>query len=347
MELNRSEYLPRLIAFEVTRSCYLNCSHCRAGASKEKFNNELSFKEVCKILESISALNKPIVILTGGEPMLREDIYDIAAYGSELGLKMVMAPCGYMLDIDSVDKIKKSGIKTISLSIDGANSDTHDKLRGKKGAFDRVMKAARCAKENGLDFQVNTTVHKNNISELSDIHELAVDLGAKAFHSFLLVPVGRGESMKEQEISPDQYEEVLNWIYKTKKESRMFFHPTCAPMFNRIILQNEKVSELKRPLSKGCLGGKSFYFISHTGKVQICGFMEEEAGDLRKNSYNFTEIWQESELFNKLRNYDLYKGKCGKCEYIYNCGGCRARAFSLRNDCLEAEPMCIYIPKRS
>ena len=258
----KNEFIPQIIAFEVTRSCYLNCSHCRAGASMEKNDNELSFEEICKIFDNISLLCKPIIILTGGEPMLREDIFEIASYGNKLGFKMVMAPCGYMINDDSVKKIKNAGITGISLSIDGANAETHDKLRKKEGAFKRVIEAAKCAKENGLDFQVNTTVHKNNINELNDIFELSVELGAKAFHPFLLVPVGRGKNMKENEITPEQYEEVLNWIYKKKKESKLFFHPTCAPMFNRIILQNNSEKQLKRPLSKGCLGGKNllFYF---------------------------------------------------------------------------------------
>lgn len=345
---NMKQFTPRLIAFEVTRSCYLNCSHCRAGATMQNYENELSFDEICKILDSIASVAKPIIILTGGEPMLREDIYDIAEYGTKLGLKMVMAPCGYLLNEDSVQKIKKSGITRISLSIDGADAGTHDKLRQKEGAFQKVVEAAKCANKFGLEFQVNTTVHNNNIDQLDEIYDLAINLGAKAFHPFLLVPVGRGENMRENEITPNQYEDVLNWIFEKKKEngdkgeSKVLFHPTCAPMFNRIILQNNYDKELKRPLSKGCLGGKSFYFISHTGKMQICGFMEKEAGDLREDNYNFVKIWEQSELFNEIRNYKLYKGKCGKCKYILNCGGCRARAYSLKDDYLEEEPMCLY-----
>jgi len=354
MKMLKNKYIPRLIAWEVTRTCHLNCKHCRAGATDEFYKDELHAEEVFKVLENIASFSKPIIILSGGEPMLREDIYEIASYGTQLGLKMVMAPCGMLITKENIEKMKGAGIRRISLSLDGANPGTHDDFRGKKGAFAEVIRAAQLARENELEFQINTTVQKNNVDELPKILELAVHLGAEAFHPFLLVPTGRAKNLADQEIPPEEYERILNWIYEQREKVPVQFKPTCAPHYHRIFRLREKGK--KRPpsysphgfdsMSKGCMGGQSFAFISHTGKVQICGFLEVEAGDLRKEDYNFKAIWNNSPLFLSIRNIDQYNGRCGYCEFRNICGGCRARAFAVSGNYLDEEPYCIYQPKR-
>jgi heme b synthase len=360
-------YTPRLIAWEVTRRCNLACKHCRAGAQDRPYESEYSTEEIGKVLDSVASFCKPIIILTGGEPMLRDDIFEIADYGTKLGLRMVMAPCGFLITPESVEKMKASGIRRISLSIDGASAESHDAFRQVRGAFDSVLLAARIARENGLEFQINTTIHKGNLDELPRILDLAVGLGAQAFHPFLLVPTGRARNLQGQEISPEDYERVLNWVYDMQDKTPILFKPTCAPHYHRIARQRGGGKPAAghpggrptgRPgghpggppggldaLSKGCMGGQSFAFISHIGKVQICGFLETEAGDLREAGYDFKKIWDESELFRQVRDVDHYGGKCGYCEYRHVCGGCRARAFALSGDYLAEEPFCVYTPK--
>ena len=354
MEKHKKIYIPRLVAWEVTKKCKLNCKHCRASASDRNFSGEFSTEECFKVLDNIASFAKPIIILTGGEPMIREDIYKIAKYGGSLGLRMVMAPCGLLMNKENTLKIKESGIKRISLSIDGANSESHDSFRQVKGAFDSVITAAKIAGETGLEFQINTTVTKLNYKELDRILSLAIELGAVSYHPFLLVPMGRGKDIAQLEIEPEQYENVLTWIYKKSKEISIQLKPTCAPHYYRILRQKENEAGIKvtpkthglNAMTKGCLGGQGFAFISNTGRVQICGFLEHSAGDIREESYDFKKIWNNSELFKKIRDIDNYNGKCGICEYRSFCGGCRARAFANKGNYLDSEPYCVYIPKR-
>jgi len=346
-------YLPRLIAWEVTRSCNLNCVHCRAAAQFGPYPHELTEEEICRTLDNIASFCKPIIILTGGEPMLRPDIWNIARHGSDLGLRMVMAPCGQLLTVEAAERMRACGIERISLSLDGATAESHDRFRRVEGAFDSVMRAARNAREAGLAFQINTTVTKHNLHELDKILDLAIEIGAAAYHPFLLVPTGRGREMAEQSLTPEEYERTLNWIYEKRESLPILFKPTCAPHYYRILRQREREKgRLVTPqthgldaMSKGCMGGQSFAFISHVGKLQICGFLEEECGDLRSVQYDFKRIWEESPVFLAMRNLDGYHGRCGYCEYRRVCGGCRARAYAATGDYLAEEPFCVYEPK--
>jgi heme b synthase len=342
----------RLVAWEMTRSCMLHCSHCRASATQGPYADELTTKECEKVIDSIVAFAKPIIILTGGEPLLRKDIFEIAAMGRDRGCRMVMAPCGQMLDAPICANIKESGIRRISLSIDGASAPTHDALRDKNGAFETLMAGIAHVRASGLEFQINTTVTKRNIHELPAILDLSIGLGAVSFHPFLLVPTGRGKDMAGEAISPEEYETALSWMYEQCSQVPISVKPTCAPHYHRIFRERERAAgRAVRPethgldaMTKGCLGGHGFGFISHTGKVQICGFLESEAGDLRTEKYDFGKIWRESKLFRSVRDTDSYHGKCGRCEYRTVCGGCRARAFVATGDVLGEEPFCIYQP---
>ncbi len=354
--MNNSEekYVPKLIAWEITRRCNMRCTHCRAGACDIDYPGELTTPECYNLLDNIASFAKPIIILTGGEPMMRDDIYQVASYGASLGMRMVMAPCGMLIDDAAVRQMKDAGISCISLSIDGSNARTHDSFRNTPGAFNTVIKAAKIAKSGGLDFQVNTTITRHNINELKDIMHLAENLGAVTFNPFLLVPTGRGKELAEQELTPEQYEQTLHWLAGLP-EDNMSVRVTCAPHFQRIMRQTQP-EKLKKnsgggmPPSSGvhgagCMGGKSFAFISHTGSVQICGFLDISAGELKDNDLNFVEIWKNSRFLNEIRNVDCYSGKCGICEYRRVCGGCRARAYAADGDYMGSEPFCLYQPK--
>ncbi len=340
------KHTPRLIAWEVTRSCMLACKHCRAAAQAKKYEDELSTEECFKLLDNIASFSKPIIILTGGEPMLRPDIYEIAAYATKLGLRAVMAPCGALLDDESTAKILQSGIQHISISLDGATAKEHDAFRGVEGAFAGSMRGIEAAKRAGLDFQINTTITQHNLHKIPEILELAVKLGASVFNPFLLVPTGRGKQLADQEISPKEYEEVLNYLTTQQGRADIGIRVTCAPHYQRVIRQAGLHSPQGHP-AKGCMGGQSFAFISHQGKVQICGFLDLECGDVRAENFNFEKIWNTSEIFLALRDTKSYHGRCGYCEFGKVCGGCRARAFAITGDYLDEEPFCTYQPKLS
>lgn len=340
-----SEY-PLLIAWEVTRRCQLRCKHCRASALDIPYSSEFTFDEMKRGLDSIATFAKPIIILTGGEPMMRDDIYDIASYGDSLGLRMVMAPCGPLVTPKSLVRMKGSGIRKISLSIDGIDSNSHDAFRNYPGSFDSVLNAAELAREAGMPFQINSTITRGNVSELRMILELVVSLGASSFHPFLFVPMGRGRGLCDEALTADEYELALSEIATLSKEAPISVKPTCAPHYARFAPTNSNQSNMSR-MTRGCLAGTGFAFISHIGVVQTCGFLEIPCGDLRDSDYDFAAIWKNSPIFQKLRLRESYKGKCGICDYFVKCGGCRARAFAKSGDYLGPEPSCSYIPKRA
>ncbi|MBU1053013.1 MAG: heme b synthase [Proteobacteria bacterium] len=341
----------RLVAWEITRNCNLACIHCRASALNTSYKGELDTEASFKLVDQIAATGEPIVILTGGEPLLRPDIFDIAGYGTKKGLRMVMAPNGTLITGPIAKKMVDSGIKRISISLDGPNKESHDSFRGVEGAYDGAMRGIDFAKEAGLEFQINTTITKLNIQYIQQIQELAVNLGAVAHHIFLLVPTGRGKYIIKHEISADDYEETLNWFYDQRNKTPLQLKATCAPHYYRILRQRAKQDgELVNfesfgldAVTRGCLGGTGFCFISHVGVVQPCGFLNIDCGDVTKDS--FEKIWNFSETFLSLRNFDKLKGKCGICEYKRVCGGCRARAYEATGDFMAQEPLCSYEPK--
>lgn len=342
----------RLVAWEMTRSCNLNCVHCRAAAERGPYPGELDTGKCLEILEQIAEVGRPIVILTGGEPLLREDVFELAQHGTRLGLRMVMATNGTLVTPEIAERMKSSGIKRVSVSIDGANAEEHDQFRKVLGAFDASIESIEWLKKAGIEFQINTTVTRHNVHQIRDILDLAVKLGAVAHHIFLLVPTGRAKEMVNQEIDALEYEKLLRWFYEMRDQVPLHLKATCAPHYYRILRQEahakgEKVNFDTYGLdavTRGCLGGTSFCFISHDGIVQPCGYLELNSGDLKKSS--FGEVWRDSQIFKRLRDFSAYEGKCGRCEYVKFCGGCRARAYEDTGNYMAEEPLCIYQPSR-
>ena len=339
------------MAWEITRKCNLNCVHCRAGSERGPYPGELSGEKCFEVLDQIREVGTPIVILTGGEPLMREDVFDLARKGDDLGLRMVMATNGTLITPDIIERMKGSGIKRVSISIDGADEKQHDEFRKVPGAFKGAMEGIRLLREGGVEFQINTTVTRHNIGNIEEILDLSVTLGAAAHHLFLLVPTGRAKNMVDQEIDALEYEKVLHWFYEMREQVPLHLKATCAPHYYRILRQEahkkgEKVNFETYGLdavTRGCLGGTSFSFISNQGIVQPCGYLELNCGDLK--TATFQTIWRDSEIFNQLRDFSAYKGKCGRCEYLRFCGGCRARAYEATGDFLAQEPLCAYQPR--
>lgn len=340
----------RLVAWEITRNCNLSCVHCRAAATQGPYSGELDTPACFTLLDQIAETGDPIVILTGGEPLLRPDIFSVARYGTDKGLRMVMAVNGTLITPETAANMADAGIKRISISLDGATAGRHDHFRGVPGAFDGALKGIDYAKAAGIAFQINTTITQANLEEIPKIQALAVQLGAVAHHIFLLVPTGRGKYLIDQAITAEQYEDTLNWFYDQRDLTELQLKATCAPHYYRILRQRAK-SEGKTvtfqshgldAVSRGCLGGTGFCFISHRGIVQPCGFLQVHSGDVTKRS--FVDIWRHSEVFNRLRDFSQLSGKCGACEYKRVCGGCRARAFEATGDYMAEEPLCSYQP---
>ncbi|MDD5617107.1 MAG: heme b synthase [Candidatus Methanoperedens sp.] len=342
---------PRLIAWELTNACNLACIHCRASAIIDPTPDELSTAEARHFVDELVEY-KPIIILTGGEPLLRSDVYDIAKYASGHGLRVVLATNGTLLTPDIAKKLKDAGIQRVSISIDGSTKETHDNFRGETGAFEAALRGIDILKNAGLSFQINTTITKRNLTEIPNIYELALTLGASALHIFLLVPTGRGEEIESEEIPPEEYERVLNWFYDKSRTSRIQLKATCAPHYFRIMRQRTKAEGIKitrethglEAMTKGCLGGSGFCFVSSTGNVYPCGYLPALAGNIRQKPFKM--IWEKSKVFNDLRDPGKLKGKCGDCEYRAVCGGCRARAYAATGDYLDEEPYCVYVPPK-
>ncbi|MFC2010942.1 radical SAM protein [Chloroflexota bacterium] len=351
----------QLLAWEITRSCNLFCAHCRASAGNRSYADELSTEECYLLIDQILEIGSPIIILTGGEPLVRQDVFPIAKYAVNKGLRVVMGTNGTLITEEIAAKLKDIPISRLGISLDFPKPELQDNFRGKRSAFQSVMDGIAKSHHVGIDIQINCTVTKLNVSYLDDLLALAQKVGAVAFHPFLLVPTGRGKDLEEVELSPEQYEETLNWIYDKQIElgDSMFFKPTDAPHYMRVIKQRQKENHrdaMPAPqtqpsttghpsmssITRGCLAGTGFCFISHRGGVQGCGYLDVEAGNIRKES--FSQIWVDSPVFNRLRDLSNIKGKCGICEYKRICGGCRARAYEATGDYLEAEPYCIYEP---
>ena len=340
----------RMIAWEVTRSCNLSCVHCRAAANCGPYPGELSTEKCFQLIDEIATISSPVIILTGGEPLLRPDIFEIASYGTNKGLRMVMATNGTLVDSATVKKMIQSGIKRVSISIDGKDAQNHDAFRQEKGAFAGAMAGIAAMKDAGMEFQINTTITTANLKQIKDILELTKKLGAAAHHIFLLVPTGRGRDLADQAITAADYEETLLWFHQESLDCSIQLKATCAPHYFRIMHQQKgKEAKRKKPAghfhesTRGCLGGISFCFISHIGQVQPCGYLELDCGNVQKQS--FADIWENSEVFRNLRDLSKYGGKCGRCEFIKVCGGCRARAYEATGDYLAEEPLCLYQPK--
>lgn len=341
----------RLVAWEVTRKCNLNCVHCRAGSERGPYPGELNTEKCLEILDQIGRVAKPIIILTGGEPLLRDDLFEIAEHGTRLGHRMVVATNGTLLTPGMIEEMMSAGIKRVSISLDGADEVQHDQFRQMPGAFRRSIEGIRLLKEAGLEFQINTTVTQHNVNRVEDIMKMAVQLGAVAHHLFLLVPTGRAKEMAGEAVGAREYEDLLHWFYRMREQVPLHLKATCAPHYYRILRQEAHAKGQKvnyetyglDALTRGCLGGISFCFISHRGVVQPCGYLELNCGNV--NTSAFDSVWKNSEIFNQLRDFSTYKGKCGRCEYLKFCGGCRARAFEATGDFLAEEPLCAYEPK--
>lgn len=358
---------PRLVFWETTAGCNLRCIHCRRITIADELTpQDLSTEESFRLIDQVAAVGQPVFVLSGGEPLFRPDIFEIARYATDAGLPVALATNGTLIDGAVAAQIKASGVKRVSISFDGDNAATHDAFRGLPGSFEAALNGMRALRAVGLPVQINTTIAKHNETQLAGMLQLAKDMDAVALHLFLLVPVGCGvEIAEDQMISAAEYERVLNWLYDTEKaEPQLQLKATCAPHYFRVMHQRRAQDKREglvvdlpashtrqvhghphgqmHAATKGCLAGTGVGFVSHRGEVFPCGYLPVEAGNVRRQ--DFGDIWQNSALFAELRDPDLLGGKCGICQFKSLCGGCRARAYGVVGDYLAEEPFCAYDP---
>ncbi len=410
------QHKPRLVFWEVTKGCNLRCVHCRATATELASPSDLPTAQALNIIDQIAAFANPILVLSGGEPLYRPDIFHLAKYATDKGLRVALATNGTLVTKEVAKKIVDAGVKRVSISLDGANAETHDSFRAIPGAFDAAITGFRNLKELGMPVQINMTIAKHNAVELPKVLEMVKGLGADALHTFLLVPVGCGVDIAEsQMVAPEEYERILNWFYDQAATGDIELKATCAPHYFRVVRQRRAAerkderlgispakpetveaaghpgghpgsigpTEMTMPgttgiafktdyekfgksglrhdgmphphghpggdpnamnaMTKGCLAGTGVCFISFDGEVFPCGYLPAIAGDLKKQP--FAEIWNDSKVFNDLRDTDKLEGKCGCCEFRNVCMGCRARAYAANGNYMAEEPFCVYEPK--
>jgi len=349
------KFEPKWIEWEITRRCNQKCVHCRSSSEMLVSEHpDFPTEEAYRVIDDIAGYAKPVIVLSGGEPLLRKDVFDIAKYGTEKGLRMCLATNGMLVTEEMAVKIKAANIRMVSLSLDGSTAEVHDDFRSQKGAFDGVINAARLFNAHGIKFLINSSFTKRNQEEIPKVYKLAKELGATAWYMFMIVPTGRGEDIMNELISKEDYEEILDWHYQMEKDEKdLLVRPTCAPHYYRIVLQKQKEEGEKierRTLSfstggaKGCIAGQVICLIDVDGNVLPCSYFPKSAGNVREQS--FKDIWENSELFKDMRDFKKYKDKCGSCEYVGVCGGCRARAYAVSGDYLGEEPFCTYVPWR-
>jgi heme b synthase len=342
----------RLVFWETTAGCNLECIHCRRlEVSHELAKDDMTTEESKAFIDSLTEFASPILVLSGGEPLFRPDIFEIARYATDKGLTVAMATNGTLVNAEVARKLKESGIRRVSISLDGATAKIHDEFRKIPGSFEDAIQGLHLCQEAGIETQINSTVARHNVHELKDLYKMAIELGAKALHIFMLVPVGCGVEIADDQMLPsDQYEEVLNWFYDISKEKKLETKATCAPHYFRIMRQRAKEEGIRitpqthgmAAMTKGCLAGTAVCFVSHKGEVFPCGYLPVDCGNVKTQP--FGEIWEQSVVFSDLRDPDKLEGKCGLCEFKKVCEGCRARAYYEAGSYLAEEPYCIYEP---
>ena len=352
---NPERFVPLVMSWNITRECNMKCSHCYINATDRKLDNELTTQEAKNLMDQIYQVSRPLLILSGGEPLLRPDIYELIRYGSKIGLKMGLGSNGSLIDEAAAKKLKEAGIATVSISLDSNIPAQHDEFRGVPGAWEKAVEACKALRRNNVLVQVNTTLTQQNYSQIDDIMALAEGIGVENFHLFFLVPTGRGTKMTD--ISPEQYEEMITKTFAKTANHTLNVRPSCAPQFMRIA---KDMGLDMRQWIRGCIAGLYYCRIYPNGDVTPCPYLPIKLGNVREKS--FREIWFNSEVFKALRNPDALKGKCGVCEYRSLCGGCRARAYGLSNDFIDycgdlheptelkrdyltEDPWCVYQPK--
>ncbi|HEY2774215.1 MAG TPA: TIGR04053 family radical SAM/SPASM domain-containing protein [Candidatus Binatia bacterium] len=359
---------PIVAFYEATQACDLVCTHCRACAQPKRSARELSAGESKLLLEDLRRFAvPPLVVLTGGDPMKRPDIFDLVAHGTGIGLSMAMTPSATpLVTRQALRRLAECGLARLAVSIDGAGAASHDGLRGVPGSFARSLEILRDAREYGLSLQVNTTVHSGNAGELSQLAALLDGYSIALWSVFFLVPVGRAAA--DARIRPAEYETIFALLERESAWHKYAIKTTEAPHYRRFVMQKHEkktaagaaapgdgldrsipamspsstMSFMSAPGMAGTNDGNGVVFIGHTGLIHPSGFLPLACGRFPERSV--VDVYQQHGLMKALRDCDHFAGKCGVCDYRHVCGGSRARSFALTGDAFGSDPDCVYQP---
>jgi len=353
---------PFTLAWEITRACALACVHCRAEAIPQRDPRELTTEEAFAVLDQVVDLGKPILVVTGGDPMMRPDVFEILEGAVSRGLKVGFSPSATKLVTrERIERVRDVGVDMVHISIDGSTAGVHDAFRRVDGSFDRSIEIVRDVRDVGLPLQIGTTVTRHNIDDLAAVGELVERIGATVWNVFFLVPTGRGQ--RDAMLSPEEHEHVLCWLAELSERVPFRVRTTAAQHYRRVLIQRRRAlagagaaarefeltgagyafREGRAPTEKGVNDGKGFCFISHVGDVYPSGFLQVSAGNVREST--LSAIYRESPMFRALRDPAQLRGKCGRCEFRDVCGGSRARAWATTGDYLAEEAWCVYEPQ--
>jgi radical SAM protein with 4Fe4S-binding SPASM domain len=364
----------RLVFWETTTGCNLACVYCRRlEVSYQLSKLDMDTEQSKTFIRSLPETGKPILVFSGGEPLMRPDLFDLAWEATKVGLPIALATNGTIMNDQLAARVRDVGFRRVSISFDGPDAATHDQFRG-PGAFELSIEGFMRLRKVGMSMQINTTIAKHNYKKLDETYKLAMDLGADALHIFMLVPVGCGMELdKSVMLTGDDYEAALNWIYDRSLEGKLHLKATCAPHYFRVMRQRAKQDGRPMPkhahphkhmghpggastsssgsnhsdmtaMTKGCLAGQAVCFVSHTGEVFPCGYLPVSSGNVKQ--IPLPQIWRQSSIFADLRDDSNLEGKCGCCEFSKVCMGCRARAYGYTQNYLAEEPNCSYTPVR-
>jgi radical SAM protein len=344
---------PLLVYRELTRACELACRHCRAEAQSGRDPRELTTQEEISLLARLKRFGEPLprIVLTGGDPLERDDLFDLIAVARQMGFNVAITPSGTpSLREPVIRRLKESGIETIALSLDGSNAQRHDGIRGVDGSYELTVRAARQVADLGIPLQINTLVCAETLDDLPHISKLVENLGAIRWSLFFLIGVGRGAAL--QQISPQQCERLMDWLCDIAPLALFDIKTTEAPHYRRVQLQHRArdrragaTGDVPASVRRGfgIRDGNGIMFISHIGEIYPSGFLPIVAGDVRRDDP--VEVYRHHPLFMSLRDADRLVGKCGRCEFRWICGGSRARAFAATGDPMESDLLCAYEPE--
>jgi radical SAM protein len=344
---------PMLVYWEMTQACGLACRHCRAEAMPNPHPLQLNHMESRDLLHQILEFGEPLphLILTGGDPLQREDIYEILDEAHALGLDVSVTPSATQsLTRDILSKLQQHGSQSLGLSLDGSCAERHDAVRGIPGCYDYTIRAAQLAAEFDMPIQVNTLVAEETADDLRATYELLKTLKVMRWSLFFLIAVGRGKVL--QPVSPERGEEIMNWVYDLAKVAPFAIKTTEAPSYRRIALDRmrnegmtpDQIQHTSVYHGFGIRDGHGIVFVSNTGDIYPAGFLPLTVGNVRKD--HLADIYRNAPIFRSLHNPNEFKGKCGRCEHRIICGGSRSRAFAYTGDPLESDPFCPYQPAR-
>jgi radical SAM protein with 4Fe4S-binding SPASM domain len=353
----------RMLFWETTVRCNLACAHCRRLESNDAGMADLSIPQAEILIAQLAEVGRrqpqmPVLVFSGGEPLCRDDLFDLIGRARQQGIITALATNGTLIDSAKAQQIRDSGIARVSVSLDGATADVHDRMRQIPGAFEQALAGIRCLHEREVAFQINVTLTKANAGQLQEMYELARSLGAVAVHLFMLVPVGCGQVLAQTDmLTPGQYEQILRDICVLEGRGRMQIKVTCGPHYERVKreLGLHQTAPAAGPpggtvpgaarhggSSRGCLAGLGVLFVSHRGDVYPCGYLPVNCGSILEQ--RLLEIWDENQDLARMRDAAALEGKCGLCGYRQVCGGCRARAFGTTGNYMAEEPFCAYVP---